>query len=301
MFNLSYNIIGIICMHDLYTSTHSIYSFINILLNYTKDQTDAERAALHKCENASYLQLYHELSLLRLPLQFDILVGTNLQYENSKDKSKVQLVRSNNSTKSAISSYVMRSGVHYVEFPNLGGFMQSTSAGIMRPVDKEWHRGKEKKTKKAKAELINQFDPSYLKKPLCAKLLGTKNEKWGDGNVHCCMLSSGRGCCSWSNWEGGPPGSATWDGQAALDPWAMIEAARSNNPRPPAIPQPVGGPPTTGLKLDLDEGTLTAYKNGHRLGVMMSGLTGEYVWVATLHRSGTTASIRRAPIPADSV
>ena len=81
----------------------------------------------------------------------------------------------------------------------------------------------------------------------------------------------------------------------------MIEAARSNNPRPPAIPQPVnGGPPTTGLKLDLDEGTLTAYKNGHRLGVMMSGLTGEYVWVATLHRSGTTASIRRAPIPADS-
>ena len=107
---------------------------------------------------------------------------------------------------------------------------QPLGAGIMRPVDKEWHKGKEnKKTKKAKAELINQFDPSYLKKPLCAKLLGTKNETWGDSNVHCCMLSSGRGGCSWSNWEGGPPGSATWDGQAALDPWAMIEAARSNN------------------------------------------------------------------------
>ena len=122
---LSIPSLGKPCMTYIKVHTQYIHSLISFSI--IKDQTDAERAALPKCENASYLQLYHELSLLRLPLQFDILIGTNLQYENSKDKSKVQLVRSNNSTKSAISSYVMRSGVHYVEFPNLGGFMQSTT------------------------------------------------------------------------------------------------------------------------------------------------------------------------------
>ena len=31
---------------------------------------------------------------------------------------------------------------------------------------------------------------------------------------------------------------------------------------------------------DLDEGTLTAYKGGTRLGIMIDGLAGEYVWVS---------------------
>ena len=38
-----------------------------------------------------------------------------------------------------------------------------------------------------------------------------------------------------------------------------------------------------GLLLDLDEGTLTVYKDERRLGVMKGGLGGEYCFCATLY------------------
>ena len=37
-----------------------------------------------------------------------------------------------------------------------------------------------------------------------------------------------------------------------------------------------------GLLLDLNEGTLSVFKNGRRLGVMKDGLGGEYVWFASV-------------------
>ena len=58
-----------------------------------------------------------------------------------------------------------------------------------------------------------------------------------------------------------------------------------------------------GLLLDLDEGTLTVYKDGTRLGVMMDGLSGEYTWVAEMtaqaHGSPDEQNVRieRAPVP----
>ena len=50
-----------------------------------------------------------------------------------------------------------------------------------------------------------------------------------------------------------------------------------------------------GLTLDLDAGTLDVYKNGSRLGTMMTQLTGEYCWVVALSpgSSDMSASIRR--------
>ena len=42
------------------------------------------------------------------------------------------------------------------------------------------------------------------------------------------------------------------------------------------------GSGTIGLLLDLDEGTLSIFKNGRRLGVMKDGLDGEYCWFATV-------------------
>ena len=35
---------------------------------------------------------------------------------------------------------------------------------------------------------------------------------------------------------------------------------------------------TIGMLLNLDKGTLTVYRNGHRLGVMKDGLSGPYCW-----------------------
>ena len=54
-----------------------------------------------------------------------------------------------------------------------------------------------------------------------------------------------------------------------------------------------------GLLLDLDKGSLTVYKNGGRLGVMVpSGLTGEYCWAVSLYDWGSSARIESAPVPA---
>ena len=257
---------------------------------------------LPKYENESHLQHYHQLVLLRSPLYFDQLVGTNLQYVNSKDKSKVHVIKSNNSTKSAISNFVMRAGKHYVEFPNESGrgFFSANETGIMRPI-KGWHRKREKKTK-TKSELVNHFNPTWLKKAFSIELLGGKNERWGESNVHACMLTAGRGLCHWSNWEqhgrGHEGGLLQWDGQENFSSLGrLFGGIGSNGSLLPPSPRR-DGPPTRGMLLDLDEGTLSVYKNGRRLGVMMSGLTGEYVWVVSLGRT-STASIRRAPIPVD--
>ena len=62
-----------------------------------------------------------------------------------------------------------------------------------------------------------------------------------------------------------------------------------------------------GLLLDLDEGTLTVYKDGTRLGVMMDGLSGEYTWVVEITAQangspdGQNVRIERAPIPTSLV
>lgn len=48
-----------------------------------------------------------------------------------------------------------------------------------------------------------------------------------------------------------------------------------------------------GLLLDLDEGTLSVYKNGTRLGVMMRSHTGEYCWVANMLLKRMVAPMNR--------
>jgi len=53
----------------------------------------------------------------------------------------------------------------------------------------------------------------------------------------------------------------------------------------------------------LDEGTLSVYKNGVRLGTMMSGLSGEYTWVMQIIAQANgrpdqqNVRIERAPLP----
>jgi hypothetical protein len=54
-----------------------------------------------------------------------------------------------------------------------------------------------------------------------------------------------------------------------------------------------------GLLLDLDQGSMTVYKNDERLGVMVtSGLIGPYCWAAELHDEGDSVLIERADAPA---
>ena len=58
-----------------------------------------------------------------------------------------------------------------------------------------------------------------------------------------------------------------------------------------------------GLLLDLDEGTLSVYNNGHMVGVMERGLVGHYCWVmSTLEGVGGTGAqvtIKRGTVPVE--
>ena len=53
-----------------------------------------------------------------------------------------------------------------------------------------------------------------------------------------------------------------------------------------------------GMLLDLDQGTMTVYKNDERLGVMATGLSGEYSWAVSLFVSGHSARIEVTEAPA---
>jgi hypothetical protein len=52
-----------------------------------------------------------------------------------------------------------------------------------------------------------------------------------------------------------------------------------------------------GLLLDLDQGSMTVYKNDERLGVMATGMSGEYCWAAELFQQGSRARIEAAAAP----
>ena len=54
-----------------------------------------------------------------------------------------------------------------------------------------------------------------------------------------------------------------------------------------------------GMLLDLDQGSMSIWKNGERLGVMQAeGLTGPLCWAALMGNQGDSARIESAPIPA---
>jgi hypothetical protein len=52
-----------------------------------------------------------------------------------------------------------------------------------------------------------------------------------------------------------------------------------------------------GLLLDLDQSSMTVYKNDERLGVMATGLSGEYCWAVELGNPGNSVGIEHAVAP----
>ena len=68
-------------------------------------------------------------------------------------------------------------------------------------------------------------------------------------------------------------------------PWEGMQDAREEGDR-------------IGLLLDLDQGTMTAYKNDERLGVMATGLSGEYSWAVSVYGRSSSARVEAAEAPA---
>ena len=72
------------------------------------------------------------------------------------------------------------------------------------------------------------------------------------------MYDTFSGACLSQDWGGGSTDREPWDGM-----------------------ERVSGSCKIGMLLDLDEGTLSVYKNERKLGVMKRGLAGHYCWVVS--------------------
>jgi hypothetical protein len=95
---------------------------------------------------------------------------------------------------------------------------------------------------------------------------GGRDAQYVDG--HCFYdTHSGRRCP-------GRPGRQDWEG--------MLDAREGDR---------------IGMLLDLDEGSMTVYKNDKRLGVMATGLSGKYSWAVALCVPGDSARIDPAALP----
>ena len=83
---------------------------------------------------------------------------------------------------------------------------------------------------------------------------------------------------SWTRWEE----EEEEDEEQTLIDWEGIEACQSGD--------------TIGMLLNLDEGTLTAYRNNRRLGVVKDGLSGSYCWYVSV-LEGDAVTIKRGEPP----
>jgi len=82
----------------------------------------------------------------------------------------------------------------------------------------------------------------------------------------------------------------TWSGQRwpGYNDWEGMQTAREQGD-------------CIGMLLDLDQGSISVWKNGERLGVMREeGLTGPLCWAAVVPNKDESARIESAPVPAPS-
>ena len=225
-------------------------SFVNETahLRFRQGATDEERKCLPKYGDESDVGLCRALEQLRQPLCFDELVGKGF----SPQEHPASVTHTGDGVWStAMSGHAMRGGRHFVEFTIASAFVH---LGIIRPVsltdgidlEADWGGS------------VYPTTVSSSNKPAVAeKLRYQRTVKWGDSNVHCCAYYCYDGHCYWTDWNNGD--YSEWQGREVL---------RQSG--------------TVGLLLDLNEGTLSVFKNGRRLGVMKDGLGGEYVWFVSV-------------------
>ena len=94
-----------------------------------------------------------------------------------------------------------------------------------------------------------------------------------------CFYSTGGGNASYTADGSRWPGPNNWEGR---------QGAREQGDR-------------IGMLLDLDQGSMTVWKNGEQLGVMVAeGLSGPLCWAVSLLYEGSSARIELAPAPAST-
>ena len=234
--------------------------------------TDEEKNALPRRGDESWIGLYQEfLKMFRLPLQFDKLVGDRMKYVEGTNKTKVctkRFVRDPSDSGAAICQNIMRAGKHYASFQLNASDQEEYEMvhyGIMRPTTND-------------IKYLRKCHPAHT--DLSNFSLEDYGRLHGNKNVDCCLMDTYSGCGTmrkrWKRWKNTE--LAGMDVETAVNNrlqnlshpfnWEGIEGTREASFK-------------IGLELDLDEGTLDVYKNGRRLGTLMSGLVGEYCWVVS--------------------
>ena len=194
-----------------------------------------------------------------IPLKFDTLLGRGIEHQNGM-RTSVRATCDDIATAVA-SNYVMISGTHYANFSVT---CEESYIGIVRPMPNL------DPARFADVEfhfsLVSFYDD----------FMAEKTGEWGDGNVHVCEYYSENGGAIWTDWD-------QEEEQTPLIDWEGMEGCRTGD--------------TVGMLLNLDEGTLTVYKNNRRLGVMKDGLSGSYCWYTTVSFKHETVAIRRGEPP----
>ena len=220
--------------------------------------TEEQLAALPHYDGESTLADYHYLLLMKEPLLFDQLVG-DMEYVDEEDKTCAQ---SHGNCATALSNNIMRTGKHFVSFIPYALTSNNSNMllGVMRPGQ------------------VNQNTRGIPTRPEFFQNFTQRLENGEDSN-QCCMYDTSDGYCYSSNWIKNYPRKSN----PSTRRWESFESMSSGD--------------EVGMLLDLDEGTLSVYKNGRKLGqVRKSGLIGQYCWVVSMH-SGMQVSIKRGTIP----
>ena len=159
----------------------------------------------------------------------------------------------------AFSNNIMMAGKHYVSFEaHNSRSSDSLYIGVMRP-------GEAMQSSKY-IPLLPSFYEHFTQR---------EGSRQYNNTVNCCMYSSLNGYCFSHAWgEGKIPYKKDWDGMEGIS-----------------------GSFEIGMLLDLDEGTLSVYNSGRKLGVMKRGLAGHYCWVVSLLSSGSRVIIKRGTVP----
>jgi len=258
-----------------------------------KDTATEEQQATLSCYNGeNSLADYHYLQSMREPLTFDQLVGA-AEYVNEEDKT---CVRHNGQTHSpeetnivrqvmggiwgtAISNNIMRVGKHYVSFTlNLNLLDGNSWLGVIRPGEaSQSARGLPVDT-----EFFIHFSRNMGHDRECSS------------RIDCCFYNLGNGFCHSKDWEDrmslSSEHTTEWN-------WDGIESGWQSCNRTESGWQGITSGLEIGMLLDLDEGTISIYKNGLKLGVMKSGfmkrgLAGPYCWAVSMIRAKESHEVR---------
>ena len=195
-------------------------------------------------------------------LTFDQLVGQHIDYV----KGNKSHVASNGRWATTFSNNIMMAGKHYASFEVHHERNRPTlSLGVMRPGEVM-----------QSAEGVPLF-PSFFN-----NFTQREGSRQYNNSVNCCMYYSFDGSCCSSDWGEGSTSAWVESNVRSGVAWDGMERIHS-------------GSFTIGMLLDLEEGTLSVYKNERRLGVMKRGLAGQYCWVVSM--VGPQVAIKRGPVP----